>query len=653
MTSCIGLTETVARSGERGVWRQAVLWLAVCVLGFGAGAVHQWQTGRVGVLGDYAYIVDTAWRIAQGEVMYRDFGLPHSPLTFHVQATLIKVFGFSYGVTAWYCTVVNVVYVVLTYGLVRVVVPGWSGVALCVPLVWLAPHCIYPHPFYDPDTCLLILLNLNLLQWVATRRVRAVVAFLGGVTTVLPALAKQNVGYPYVVLVVGVVVWWGWLRGRWVGAGAGSRGGGEGESKEEGTAELDVVGLRWFGAGVVAGVVGAAVWLGLTCGLGNYWRWVFASASRRVPDWIVKNAYKSYLMWFVWFCLSALALGWWLWQRERPAIKPFLVMGVALVFWFIALIVAIQRDYLLWSWSAVLVLGWWGWQQGRLMNTSPRLGITSLTIFLGPFVAIGLTAGFVGHFFTTAYHPVLFLWIPLMILTVLAGLWHLPSALFSSRLMWALLPWLTVILTFLSFLSQGYINSSYGIWAFFVLMVAYVASPLTGNPRQPLVCWGVAITLTLAAVPYVQRNNRLCYIDQQGKVQKITSGPLFGFTSYGPYLDNFTELLDFVADHIPKAEPVVCIPHEDPFYAVTGRRSPLPMFIFDRTANPFPPERVLEEAERRQVKWVIVKRILQFGSLAGEAKGLPEVFSEKYSRVARLKGYDILYRSAPAQVDSP
>ena len=132
MTSCIGLTETVARLGERGVWRQAVQWLAVCVLGVGAGAVHQWQTGRIGVLGDYAYIVDTAWRIAQGEVMYRDFGLPHSPLTFHVQATLIRVFGFSYGVTAWYCTVVNVAYVVLTYGLVRELVAGWGGVVCAV-----------------------------------------------------------------------------------------------------------------------------------------------------------------------------------------------------------------------------------------------------------------------------------------------------------------------------------------------------------------------------------------------------------------------------------------------------------------------------------------------------------------------------------------
>ncbi|WP_058867191.1 hypothetical protein [Chloracidobacterium thermophilum] len=639
--------------GGRELWRQALLWLAVCVLAVGAGAVHQWQTGRVGVLGDYAYIVDTAWRIAQGEVMYRDFGLPHSPLTFHVQATLIRLFGFSYGLTAWYCTVVNVVYVVLTYGLVRVLVPGWSGVALCVPLVWLAPHCIYPHPFYDPDTSLLVLLNLNLLHWVATRRVRAVVAFLGGVTTVLPALGKQNVGYPYVLLVAGGVVWWGWLRERWVGAGAGRQGESKEQSKGEGTGELNVAGLRWFGAGVAAGVVGAVVWLGLTCGLGNYWQWGFASASRRVPDWIVKSAYKSYLMWFVWFCLSALALGWWLQQRERPAIKPFLIISAALAFWFIALIVATQRDYLLWSWSAVLVLGWLGWQQRHSMNTSSRLSITSMAFLLGPFIAISLMAGFLGHFFINAYHPVVFLWIPIMILTMVVGLWHLPSALFSPRLMRVLLPWLTVILAFLSFLSQGYINSSYGIWAFFVLMVAYVVSPFVGDPRQPLVCWGVAITLTLAAIPYVQRNNRLCYVDQQGEMHTIASGPLRGFTAYGPYLNNFTELLGFVADHIPEAEPVVCIPHEDPFYAVMGRRSPLPMFIFDRTANPFPPEKVLEEAERHQVKWVIVKRVLQFGPLAGETKGIPEVFSEKYSRVARLKGYDILYRSPSAQADSP
>jgi hypothetical protein len=87
---------------------------------------------------------------------------------------------------------------------------------------------------------------------------------------------------------------------------------------------------------------------------------------------------------------------------------------------------------------------------------------------------------------------------------------------------------------------------------------------------------------------------------------------------------------------------------------VTGRRNPLPMVIFDRTATPFSPESIVEEAGRRQVNWVIVKRVLQMDwILAKEIKGIPEAFSRKYPRVARLKGYDILYRSAPAQAGSP
>jgi hypothetical protein len=593
--SAFGLTETVARLGERGVWRQALLWLAVCVLAVGAGAVHQWQTGRIGVLGDYAYIVDTAWRIAQGEVMYRDFGLPHSPLTFHVQATLIKVFGFSYGVTAWYCTVVNVGYVLLTYGLVRVLVPGWSGVALCVPLVWLAPHCIYPHPFYDPDVCLLVLLSLNLLQWVATRRVGAVVAFLGGVTAVLPALAKQNVGYPYVVLVVVAVVWWGWLRGRWVGAGAGSRGEGKGESKAEGTAELDVVGLRWFGAGVVAGVVGAAVWLGLTCGLGNYWRWVFASASRRLVGLVlIPEIYGNYESWALG---GLMVLGWWLWQRKGEGARP--------------------------SWVAT----------------------ASATLLLGPFVVMSTITWLCGGLFVVGYnHPLLSLWVPVMILTLVIGLWQLPAVLSASQPVRVMLPWIAAILTFFSFLSQGHTKSSYGVWALFVLMVASVVR-VRNDPWQLLICWIFAITLTLTAIPYVYRNIRLRYIDRRGKtLQTVTSGSFRGFTVHVPHLSNFFELLDFVTKYIPESEPVVCVPQEDPFYVMTGRRNPLPMVIFDRTAMPFSPEEIVEEAERRRVKWVIVKRVLQIRHLAWEVEGIPEAFSEKYTTVARLSGYDILYR---------
>jgi len=207
-----------------------------------------------------------------------------------------------------------------------------------------------------------------------------------------------------VLLVVGVVVWWGWLRGRWVGAGAGSRGEGKGESKEEGTAELDVVGLRWFGAGVVAGVVGAVVWLGLTCGLGNYWRWVFVSASRRLARPTIPETYGNYAPWVVG---GALVLGWWLWQRKGEVVRP--------------------------SWVTT----------------------ASLALLLGPFIVVSAITWLCGRFFIGFNYPLLSLWVPVMILTLVVGLWHLPAALFSSRLMWAMLPWAIVILTFFRFFPKA------------------------------------------------------------------------------------------------------------------------------------------------------------------------------------------------------
>jgi len=259
-----------------------------------------------------------------------------------------------------------------------------------------------------------------------------------------------------------------------------------------------------------------------------------------------------------------------------------------------------------------------------------------------------------GRFFVGFDYPLLSLWVPVMILTLVVGLWQLPSVLSASQPVRTMLPWIAVILTFFSFLSQGYTRSSYGIWALFVLMVAYVVSLFGSDRRQPLVCWGIAIALTLAAFPYVYHNVRLRYVDHTGDVlQTAYSGPLRRFTVDSPYLSNFAELLDFVADRIPEAEPVVCVPQEDPFYVMTGRRNPLPMVIFDRTATPFFPEDIVNEAERRQVKWVIVKRVLQIRYLAWHVEGIPEAFSEKYTTVARLSGYDILYRSAPAQAGSP
>lgn len=557
----------------------------------GAGAVHQWQTTRIGVLGDFAYIMDTAWRIAQGEVMYRDFVLPHSPLTFHVQATLIKLFGFSYRLTVWYCTVVNVAYVLLTYRLLRVLLPPWSAVGLCLPLMWLAPHCIYPHPFYDPDTCLLILLNLNLLHWVTRGRVSAVTAVMCGMTTVLPALAKQNVGYPYLALVVFGVVWWGWLRRWWVGvedsSGVDAKDGGE-------------VGVRWFGVGILVGLAVAVLWLGATCGLDNYWFWVFVSASQRLARPTIKETYGD---WAPWVTGGLLTLGWWLWKR-KPA-SP----------------------------------------------ASPRSILFGTTLLLGPFVVVTATTVFFDAYFVEFDYPLLWLWVPVMSLTFVGGIWRLLNILHSPCLVSELLPWFGLSLTFFSFLSQGYVRSSYGIWALFVLMIAFALQSLGSSRCRAALCWGMGLALVTAAVPYIQNNVRLRYTDQSGATRQTAStGPLRGLTAFSPQLSNFAELLSFVGEHIPEDEPVVCIPQEDPFYVMTGRRPPLPMVIFDRTANPFPPEQIVQEAERRRVKWVIIKQHLQMGwFLRREIMGIPERFLQRYKVIASLSGYVILYQPALEQ----
>ncbi|OYT73635.1 MAG: hypothetical protein CFK52_01575 [Chloracidobacterium sp. CP2_5A] len=571
-------------------WRQAAPWLAACLLALSAGAAHQWQTTRIGALGDFAYILDTAWRIAQGEVMYRDFVLPHSPLTFHVQATLIKLFGFSYGLTVWYCTAVNVTYVLLTYQLMRILLPPWSAVGLCAPLVWLAPHTLYPHPFYDPDAALLILLNLNLLHWVMTTQTGLVVAFLCGMTTVLPALAKQNIGYPYAGLVGLGALWWGWFRE--------TRGASAKDDPEAASARA----ARRFMYGILGGALATLGWLAATCGLENYLFWVFVSASRRLARPTLAEAYGPWLRW-----ASGLALvaGWRLWLSTSSGTSP-------------------------------------QWMKA-----------TGLALLLSPFLIVVAATFLAERFFVDLDYPLLSLWVPVMLLAVVAGVWQERTPARPTSLVKALLLWACLTVTFFSFLSQAHYGSSYGIWALFFLMLSCALSALPDDARRARVAWGLALMMTVAAVPYVQKNVRLRYVDQSGdNLQTLVSGPLKGFTTCAPYLSDFVELLAFAGERIPPQDLVACIPQEEPFYVLTGRRNPLRIVAFDRTANPLSPAELVEEALRRQARWVVLKKRLQMKSLSKEVEGVPERFLAKYDLFAELDGYVILHRPSSVKADS-
>src|SRR5579862_4248790 len=68
-------------------------YLAAVALFTGTAGFVWWQNSRVAVLWDLGYLLDTNWRIALGQMPYRDFPLVHAPLTFLIQAGLIRLCG--------------------------------------------------------------------------------------------------------------------------------------------------------------------------------------------------------------------------------------------------------------------------------------------------------------------------------------------------------------------------------------------------------------------------------------------------------------------------------------------------------------------------------------------------------------------------------
>src|SRR5438876_8086593 len=169
------------------------------LLGLATSAVVLWQNRRVIVLWDVSYILENATRIAAGDVPYRDFPIPYAPLTFLIQAAIIRIFGRHYALHIAYAAIVAGVATALTYVIVRLLGTRRSiAVLLCLPLTILGIYCIFPHPFYDPDCCVAVLIALMLFL---TER-----GFAFGVAAVVPLFVKQNIGLPCLIAAVAVLL---------------------------------------------------------------------------------------------------------------------------------------------------------------------------------------------------------------------------------------------------------------------------------------------------------------------------------------------------------------------------------------------------------------------------------------------------------------
>ena len=253
------------------------------------------------MLWDLSYILENSFRISLGDVPYRDFPFPYPPLTFLIQAALIKFGGRVFWHHTLYCALMGGLAAVLTWRILLNVlrdVPTHARLLaflLSLPLIPLGIYCIFPHPFYDPDCTFAILLGVLLLQRLEQKS-SARQALLTGVVLVVPLFIKQNTGLAF-LLTTGIAV-----------AALGMT-----EMVRRRPMRRYVLTV----AGAILGLASALLLIQFAAGLNNYQHWTIRfAASRRTPALTeMIGIYKDQTL-LLWIGLIACgAILWWLGRR--------------------------------------------------------------------------------------------------------------------------------------------------------------------------------------------------------------------------------------------------------------------------------------------------------------------------------------------------
>lgn len=238
-------------------------WAAGALLALGTAVFVFWQNAHLTVLWDLSYILESANRMALGQVPYRDFPFPYAPLTFLAQAAIIRLCGHAVWHHALYAALSAAAGTLLTWRIALRLLRAsalprrMAALLLTLPLIVLSTGGIFPHPFYDADCTVFVLFCLWLLLKLEDAGYPRWRTFLTGILLVVPVFIKQNTGLAFLASASACAVWLA-VRGRR-------------------RALLLLL-------GECAGWVAALLVLHWTVLLHNYFHWTIAfAASRRLP----------------------------------------------------------------------------------------------------------------------------------------------------------------------------------------------------------------------------------------------------------------------------------------------------------------------------------------------------------------------------------
>ena len=567
-------------------------WIAGIALFAATASVVLWQNAHVAALFDLSYILNTAARIADWKMPYRAFPLPHPPLTFLIQAAIIRLTGRVYLHHVLYVALVGGSSTVLTWrialrSLHERVAAAWTvALFLGAPLTVLGIYCIVPNPEYDCDCAFSMLIALWLLQRLDAKTGTAF-GFATGAALTVPLFFKQNMGLPFLAAAIGVILLV--LAVKWLRRG------------QEPLAAPVSRALLCVLAGACAALAAAVLVLHWTAGVKNYIRWtILFAAQRRLPGFgEMLGVYRDpSLLWTLPCVVAALAaLRSGLGKKGWARMVAFLLLAAPFLFTLASLLLYDDAD-----------------ERGDSL-----LALWPLLLLLAAALAIA-------NLLRLPRQPSLRRLLPLVLLAAING----------------------------TFMSQQLWGSTYAIWPLLVLLVAQMLAFLerlaapTGVAQRlsPLLAALISVTLLVCGGFYTASEERLSYASfPDGPPVHSTFPQLAGLATPGPYLPEIDELLRYAQANIPFDDGLVLIPGEEPFYFVTGRVPRFPVLFFDPTIDPYSPAEIASLVQSRNIRWLIVKTNLQTKEdPTPDRGGLMNLLMPQFTLAARLRGYDVYRR---------
>ena len=248
--------------------------------------------------------------------------------------------------------------------------------------------------------------------------------------------------------------------------------------------------------------------------------------------------------------------------------------------------------------------------------------------------------------------PFVLFWITVYGVVLIHLIYQLFSAKRFDSLLRGLIPFVFVCTAFGSHISSDIPFSSYGIWP--LVLICFAVSIQTLKKLVPSVPWySYVACIVVYFFVLLARWNGLVPVKPQFPHQfhlnnlplsdttTVASGRAMGLTTQGAYAHQFETMFAFVEQYIPKNDIVAFFPGEDPFFAATGRKNPLPFQQLFVDTYPVGEINLLAELRNSHVRWIVVKRDLIAGVFEDVLNPYWQL-SEDYELERYIPGYVIL-----------